>query len=38
MLPLAKRAMPDFGPVFARYAGDLKQEAERVGDTKTDAA
>jgi hypothetical protein len=30
MLPLAKRAMPDMGPVFARYALDLKREAERV--------
>lgn len=29
MLPLAKGSMPDFGPVFARYAGDLKREAER---------
>ena len=29
MLPLAKGSMPDFGPVFARYASDLKREAER---------
>jgi hypothetical protein len=29
MLPLAKKAMPDFGPIFARYAVDLKKEAER---------
>ena len=29
MLPLAKRAMPDFGTVFRRYASDLKREAEK---------
>jgi hypothetical protein len=29
MLPLAKKAMPDFGPIFERYAADLKKEAER---------
>jgi hypothetical protein len=29
LLPLAKRSMPDFGPVFERYANDLKHEAER---------
>lgn len=29
MLPLAKGSMPDFGPVFERFAGDLKREAER---------
>jgi hypothetical protein len=28
MLPLAKGAMPDFGPVFATYANDLKRAAE----------
>jgi len=28
MLPLARGSMPDFGPVFERYAGDLKREAE----------
>jgi hypothetical protein len=28
MLPLVKRAMPDLGPVFERFAGDLKREAE----------
>ena len=26
---LAKGAMPDFGPIFEKYASDLKQEAER---------
>ena len=30
MLPLVKNSMPDFGPVFARYANDLKREAERA--------
>jgi hypothetical protein len=29
MLPLAKGSMPDFGPVFECFAGDLKREAER---------
>jgi hypothetical protein len=38
MLPLAKRAMPDFGPVFTRYANDVKKEAERVGDTQARTA
>jgi hypothetical protein len=28
MLPFVKGAMPDFGPVFERYANDLKHEAE----------
>lgn len=31
MIPLAARSMPDFGPVFAGFASDLKREAERVG-------
>jgi hypothetical protein len=30
LLPFAKRSMPDFGPVFERYALDLKREAERL--------
>jgi hypothetical protein len=30
MLPIAGRAMPDLGPVFERYAADLKREAERT--------
>jgi hypothetical protein len=30
MLPLAKGSMPDFGPVFERFANDLKREAERA--------
>jgi hypothetical protein len=29
MLPLIKGSLPDFGPVFERYANDLRQEAER---------
>ena len=28
MLPIVKGSMPDFGPVFERYASDLKHEAE----------
>jgi hypothetical protein len=30
ILPLVKRSMPDLGPVFGRFASDLKQEAERA--------
>ena len=30
LLPLVKGSMPDFGPVFASYANDLKREAERL--------
>lgn len=30
MLPLLRRTLPDFGPVFARYATNLKTEAERI--------
>jgi hypothetical protein len=29
MLPMIKGSLPDFGPVFDRYAQDLKMEAER---------
>ena len=29
MLRLAKGTMPDLGPVFARFASDLKAAAER---------
>jgi hypothetical protein len=28
ILPLVKGSLPDFGPVFERYAQDLKREAE----------
>lgn len=31
MIPFAARSMPDFGPVFAGFANDLKGEAERAG-------
>ena len=30
ILPLIKGSLPDFGPIFQRYASDLKREAERV--------
>jgi hypothetical protein len=30
VLPLVKGSLPDFGPVFARFAGDLRTEAERA--------
>jgi len=30
MLPLIAGALPDFGPIFGRFAADLKQEAERA--------
>jgi len=30
MLPLLRKSLPDFGPIFERYANDLKQAAERV--------
>lgn len=30
MIPLVKRTLPDFGPIFERYAQDLKQAAERA--------
>ena len=36
ILPLVKRSLPHFGPVFARYATDLKCEAERPIDTSVD--
>ena len=29
MLPLVKGSLPDFRPIFERYANDLKREAER---------
>lgn len=29
MLPMIAGSLPDFGPVFERYAADLKTEAER---------
>ena len=29
MLPMVARRLPDFGPIFERYAADLKTEAEK---------
>ena len=29
ILPLVRRSLPDFGPVFECYANDLRREAER---------
>ena len=31
ILPLVRRSLPNFGPVFATFARDLKREAERPG-------
>jgi len=28
MVPLVKKSLPDFGPIFERYARDLQREAE----------
>jgi hypothetical protein len=28
MLPMIKRSLPDFGPVFDRFAADLKKACE----------
>lgn len=34
MIPFIRRSLPDFRPIFARYANDLKREAETgVGRT-----
>jgi len=33
LLPFVRASLPDFGPIFARYAADLKREAERQSDT-----
>ena len=30
MLPIARGAMPNFGPIFETYANDLKRESERL--------
>jgi hypothetical protein len=30
MLPLVGRMLPDFGPIFERFAEDLKRESERI--------
>ncbi len=38
MMPLVKRSLPDFGPIFEAYANDLRHEAEREGATQAVAA
>jgi hypothetical protein len=30
MLPLVKNLLPDFGPVFTRFASDFENEAEQI--------
>lgn len=35
ILPLIRGSLPDFGPIFERYAIDLKREAERVTKQST---
>lgn len=35
MIPFVKRMMPDFGPIFTRYADDLRREAERTATQAT---
>ena len=32
LLPVARRFMPDFGPIYERFADDLKRAAEGPGD------
>lgn len=34
MLPIVKRSLPDFGPVFERFANDLKRQAEQQGASR----
>ena len=29
LLPMIAKRLPDFGPIFERYAADLKTESER---------
>ncbi|MBK6514550.1 MAG: SRPBCC domain-containing protein [Polyangiaceae bacterium] len=31
MLPMIRGSLPDFGPIFEKYADDLRCEAERAG-------
>jgi len=31
LIPLVRRSMPDFGPIFARYVDDLRRAAEQSG-------
>ena len=37
MLPFVRGSMPDLGPVFERYANDLKREAERTPPLRRNA-
>jgi hypothetical protein len=37
ILPFARRSMPDFGPIYERYANDLKREGERAGGLQDSA-
>jgi hypothetical protein len=37
MLPLARRSMPDFGPIYERYADDLKRAAEGAREQRAAA-
>ena len=36
MLPMIGGRLPDFGPIFERYAADLKTEAERASGSGSD--
>ena len=38
MLPMIGGRLPDFGPIFERYAADLKDEAERESGPGSDRA
>jgi len=38
LLPLARRSMPDFGPIYEQFAEDLRRAAEGAGDTAAMAA
>jgi hypothetical protein len=37
MLPMVAGRLPDFKPIFERYAADLKREAEATDQTHSDA-
>ena len=37
MLPMIGGRLPDFGPIFERYAADLKAEGERVSGSGSDS-
>jgi len=38
MLPLARRSMPDFGPIYEQFADDLRRAAEEIGNKAARAA